>query len=118
MTNNKCGSRDLEKDKPDQGPVGTAHHEQAPLLPRIAPRSFVDRIILLSRGLISVKTIAVNKTGIGLAVVSPPCERVHDVHLAIEPAPPTRRPLGKWSRPWLANHTSGKDVAQTPSNLG
>ena len=81
---------------------------------------FLDRIAGLSRDLINGRNFArSNQVGKQATPQQGQQGSGNGTHAA---KPGTvlaaQRTFGKASRLWLANHASGRDVAQTPSNLG
>ena len=84
--------------------------------------SFINRIVIL----FWKQTTLLNKPGIGEVAVPPPSMPIQappEVILSAEANPPVA-PIaahparGKARHIWSANHASGGDVTQSPSNLG
>ena len=80
---------------------------------------FLDRIAGLSRGLINGNArndeVGVQEAGVQATPQQGQQGSVPGVHAA-RPGAAALHATGRG--PWLANHAGGRDVAQTPSNLG
>ena len=94
----------------------------ARLTRRGARRPAFDLIKVLSLGLLNTSSLSFNKPRIYLVppstVPAPGAESPGTV--AIKPGTPSAKPRlsGKPARLWSTNHTGGRDVSQSPSNLG